>query len=79
MAATGEASDCEEAPECGVLTEYVVTRWYRAPEVLASVLWEDPCPCDVTDPRIPQYPKQVKWLKTRSKMGSPRISKVGQK
>jgi len=34
MAATGEASDCEEAPECGVLTEYVVTRWYRAPEVM---------------------------------------------
>jgi len=34
MAATGEASDCEEAAECGVLTEYVVTRWYRAPEVM---------------------------------------------
>ncbi|CAK0788435.1 unnamed protein product, partial [Prorocentrum cordatum] len=24
----------EEGQECGVLTEYVVTRWYRAPEVM---------------------------------------------
>mmetsp|Transcript_41415 Transcript_41415/g.97264 ORF Transcript_41415/g.97264 Transcript_41415/m.97264 type:complete len:602 (+) Transcript_41415:52-1857(+) len=35
MGSGAEASDGEEAAEvCGVLTEYVVTRWYRAPEVM---------------------------------------------
>lgn len=32
-------SDLPEGPEGQALTEYVATRWYRAPEVLLSCRW----------------------------------------
>ncbi|KAG8515395.1 Mitogen-activated protein kinase 15 [Galemys pyrenaicus] len=31
-----------EGPDCQALTEYVATRWYRAPEVLLSCSWYSP-------------------------------------